>query len=236
MAILDDHEYLKTYARYLTHDTNRAAELVQDTLIRCWQIHPRCDELPKHEAILFCRRILHNFFIDSIRKKHRDKLVFQPYDMGVTTINFEDAKAIALEAKNKIESILEYVPKAIRVTKTYDAWFMRKFLEYPQKKIAGILGLTQGDIGSKIFRVDKAVKDHFVSLKKEPVLLKKQSSNFTRDKKTDKARLAKLRKLINDERIRLKTLPLNKRNVSMTELDIKVRNYKRKRYRAKKLQ
>lgn len=169
MRLLDDYEYLKTYALALSHDSNKVSELVQDTLIKCWQIHPKCDALPPKEAIAYTKKILYNFFIDSIRKKNRDKISLELYDMtkAVLPAPFEiaDAKKTAIEAAKKIEAVLKFIPTKIRRQESFDAWMLNKFFHYSFRKISKIMKLKIGNVGGKIHRVDILVKKHFNSFK-----------------------------------------------------------------------
>lgn len=187
MPLLDDYEYLKTYALALSHDSNKVSELVQDTLIKCWQMHPKCDSLPPKQAMAYTKKILHNIFIDSIRKKNRDGLTFELHDLTgaalPTPFDITDAKKVAKEAAKKIEAILKYIPTKIRKQQSYDAWLMRKWLGYTYKKIAGILGISIDSVAQSIRTVDNLIKARFFDLTKKDNFFDKEPGEIAGLKK-----------------------------------------------------
>lgn len=169
MLLLNNYEYLKVYAITLSHDTNKASELVQDTLIKCWQMHPKCDNLPQKESIAYTKKILYNIFIDSLRKKNRDRLIFELHDSTgsvlPTPFKIENAKKAAFDNNKRIEDILKFIPTKIRRKESFYAWLLNKFLNYSYSKIAKIMKLKINNVGAKIHRVNVLVKKHFNSFK-----------------------------------------------------------------------
>lgn len=195
MRLLDDYGYLKTYAFALSHDSNKVSELVQDTLIKCWLMHPKCDDLPPKEAMAYTKKILHNIFIDGIRKKDRDKISLGLHDLtgAVLPAPFEiaDAEKTAREAAKQIEAVLKFIPTKIRRQESFDAWLLNKFFHYSYRKIAKIMTLKIDNVGGKIHRVDVLVKTRFNSDKliKKLISPEQKASNKEEKKRNYRAKL-----------------------------------------------
>jgi RNA polymerase sigma factor (sigma-70 family) len=148
--ILNERRALKSFALSLTHNTDDASDLVQDTYVKAITYKEKFEESTNLKAWLFT--IMKNTFINSYRRAVKTKELMQTgadYTMmrAFKKISNEDS-----EAKFGAKEILKEINS---LEDQYKIPFTRYYNGYKYEEIAKDMKLPLGTVKSRIFMARK---------------------------------------------------------------------------------
>jgi len=148
--LINEKQSLKSFAISLTHNTDDALDLLQDTFVKAISYKDKFEDNTNFRAWLFT--IMKNTFINSYRKSVRTKQIMQTNsDIEMARAwknNYQDTTESRLAAKdiyNKIEKLEDQ----------YKIPFTRFYCGYKYEEIASEMKLPLGTIKSRIFLARK---------------------------------------------------------------------------------
>lgn len=156
--ILKEKQSLKNFAMSLTHNTDDALDLVQDTFVKAITYREKFEDSTNLKAWLFT--IMKNTFINSYRRAVKTKQIMQTNaDVAMARAwknNYCDNTESRLAAKdilNKIENLDDQ----------YKIPFTRYYNGFKYEEIAQEMQLPLGTIKSRIFIARKILMESIAS-------------------------------------------------------------------------
>jgi len=147
-------ERLLRYGRRFLFDNDHIEDIVQDVFIKTYQNIRGFDATRKFSPWIY--RIAHNAFVNALRKKHREPLIFIDFDALVTHPAYEynpekeeDKKMIGIMIDSGLENVLAIYKEAIIL-------FYIEELSY--QEIAEVLHIPIGTVGIRLRRGREALK------------------------------------------------------------------------------
>ena len=138
---------LKRYALYLTRDTSRAEDLVQDTYMKVLARSERACDIDSTRSYMMS--VMHNVFIDGVRKP----------ETHTGPVPLDDVEPVAVEASQHLKvtcretmDAMARLPRAHREVLTRHACLGQSYQE-----IASALGIPMGTVMSRIARARMAL-------------------------------------------------------------------------------
>lgn len=149
MELLNNHTHLIIFAGYFTRDPNEVQELVQDTLIKCWE---KAKDMPENEMEAYSARALRNIFIDKQRRKKRKfkKDVSELRDNLAQTESDGIKKFEKLWQNETIRKSLDFGYKNTRQPKTIDSLILFEYYGLSYLKIGELMNANVNQVGSWI--------------------------------------------------------------------------------------
>lgn len=148
--LTNEKQSLNNFAMSLTHNTDDALDLLQDTFVKAITYKDKFEDSTNFRAWLFT--IMKNTFINSYRRSVRTKQIMQTNsDVAMSRAwknNYQDFTESRLAAKdiyNKIEKLEDQ----------YKIPFTRYYSGYKYEEIATEMKLPLGTIKSRIFLARK---------------------------------------------------------------------------------
>lgn len=133
-------------------------DLVQEIIVQLWRAFEGYREEYKHSTWMY--RIALNVAISFYRKEHRRKSIANPISDGI----FQFADNDITEEK---ENELGLLQQLIAQLKDLDKALMVLYLEEKsQKEIAQIIGISETNVATKIYRIKNSLKEQFALIKK----------------------------------------------------------------------
>lgn len=157
IAVLPLRGKLLNYARKLTDDTSDAEDVVQEVMIKLWNIRQKLDQYNSIEALAV--KITHNLCMDMWRSKKPTSL---PLDQ-VQKASEGLAPDHLIEGKDEFRIINEIINSLPTLQQTIIR--MKDVEEYEADEIAEITGCSPEAIRSNLSRARKKVRDIYLSLK-----------------------------------------------------------------------
>ncbi|MEO8960958.1 MAG: RNA polymerase sigma factor [Ginsengibacter sp.] len=134
-------------------------DLVQEIIIQLWKSFDNYDNNFKYSTWMY--RISLNVAISFYRKENTRKRISNPFTEGI--INFNDNDS--LEDK---ESDLGILQQMILELKDLDKALMLLYLEEKShKEISQIMGISETNVATKIFRIKNILKQKFTHIKNQ---------------------------------------------------------------------
>ncbi len=147
-ALLTSSEYLKPFAKTLTHDTEDAKDLYQETMYRAFANKAKYNDGTNLRAWLYT--IMRNIFINNYRTKLKQKSVFITSENENSLLVANDA--IANISKKEMIFFINKLPEIFRVP------FLLYFNGYKYQEISEALNEPLGTIKSRIHFARKLLK------------------------------------------------------------------------------
>ena len=148
--ILDERRALRSFALSLTHNTDDASDLVQDTYVKAITYMEKFEDSTNLKAWLFT--IMKNTFINSYRRAIRTKEIIQ------TGTDFSMMKAFKKNSVDDSEARMgakEIIREINSLDDQYKIPFTRYYNGYKYEEIAHDMKLPLGTVKSRIFMARK---------------------------------------------------------------------------------
>lgn len=138
---------LLNYARKLTDDSSDAEDVVQEVMLKLWNIRQKLEEYNSIEALAV--RITHNLCMDMWRSKRTDQVSLDQVPVVSQTVNPERV----LEGNDEIRLMREIISSLPTLQQTIIR--MKDIEEYETEEIAQITGCSSESIRSNLSRARK---------------------------------------------------------------------------------
>lgn len=148
---------LLNYARKLTDDSSDAEDVVQEVMLKLWNIRQKLEEYNSIEALAV--RITHNLCMDIWRSKRTDQVSLDQVPVVSQTVNPERV----LEGNDEIRLMREIISSLPTLQQTIIR--MKDIEEYETEEIAQITGCSSESIRSNLSRARKKVRDIYLKIK-----------------------------------------------------------------------
>ena len=148
---------LLNYARKLTDDSSDAEDVVQEVMLKLWNIRQKLEEYNSIEALAV--RITHNLCMDMWRSKRTDQVSLDQVPVVSQTVNPERI----LEGNDEIRLMREIISSLPTLQQTIIR--MKDIEEYETEEIAQITGCSSESIRSNLSRARKKVRDIYLKIK-----------------------------------------------------------------------
>ncbi|MCD8556916.1 MAG: sigma-70 family RNA polymerase sigma factor [Bacteroides graminisolvens] len=148
---------LLNYARKLTDDSSDAEDVVQEVMLKLWNIRQKLEEYNSIEALAV--RITHNLCMDMWRSKRTDQVSLDQVPVVSQTVNPERV----LEGDDEIRLMREIISSLPTLQQTIIR--MKDIEEYETEEIAQITGCSSESIRSNLSRARKKVRDIYLKIK-----------------------------------------------------------------------
>ena len=148
---------LLNYARKLTDDSSDAEDVVQEVMLKLWNIRQKLEEYNSIEALAV--RITHNLCMDMWRSKRTDQISLDQVPVVSQTVNPERV----LEGNDEIRLMREILSSLPTLQQTIIR--MKDIEEYETEEIAQITGCSSESIRSNLSRARKKVRDIYLKIK-----------------------------------------------------------------------
>ena len=148
---------LLNYARKLTDDSSDAEDVVQEVMLKLWNIRQKLEEYNSIEALAV--RITHNLCMDMWRSKRTDQVSLDQVPVVSQTVNPERV----LEGNDEIRLMREIISSLPTFQQTIIR--MKDIEEYETEEIAQITGCSSESIRSNLSRARKKVRDIYLKIK-----------------------------------------------------------------------
>ena len=148
---------LLNYARKLTDDSSDAEDVVQEVMLKLWNIRQKLEEYNSIEALAV--RITHNLCMDMWRSKRTDQVSLDQVPVVSQTVNPERV----LEGNDEICLMREIISSLPTLQQTIIR--MKDIEEYETEEIAQITGCSSESIRSNLSRARKKVRDIYLKIK-----------------------------------------------------------------------
>mgnify|MGYP003505101506 FL=1 len=148
---------LLNYARKLTDDSSEAEDVVQEVMLKLWNIRQKLEEYNSIEALAV--RITHNLCMDMWRSKRTDQVSLDQVPVVSQTVNPERI----LEGNDEIRLMREIISSLPTLQQTIIR--MKDIEEYETEEIAQITGCSSESIRSNLSRARKKVRDIYLKIK-----------------------------------------------------------------------
>lgn len=148
---------LLNYARKLTDDSSDAEDVVQEVMLKLWNIRQKLEEYNSIEALAV--RITHNLCMDMWRNKRTDQVSLDQVPVVSQTVNPERV----LEGNDEIRLMREIISSLPTLQQTIIR--MKDIEEYETEEIAQITGCSSESIRSNLSRARKKVRDIYLKIK-----------------------------------------------------------------------
>ena len=147
---------LLNYARKLTDDSSDAEDVVQEVMLKLWNIRQKLEEYNSIEALAV--RITHNLCMDMWRSKRTDQVSLDQVPVVSQTVNPERV----LEGNDEIRLMREIISSLPTLQQTIIR--MKDIEEYETEEIAQITGCSSESIRSNLSRARKRVRETYVRM------------------------------------------------------------------------
>ena len=148
---------LLNYARKLTDDSSDAEDVVQEVMLKLWNIRQKLEEYNSIEALAV--RITHNLCMDMWRSKRTDQVSLDQVPVVSQTVNPERV----LEGNDEIRLMREIISSLPTLQQTIIR--MKDIEEYETEEIAQITGCSSECSRSNLSRDRKKVRDIYLKIK-----------------------------------------------------------------------
>lgn len=148
--ILGERQSLKNFALSLTHNTDDALDLVQDTFVKAITYRDKFEESTNLKAWLFT--IMKNTFINSYRRAVKTNQIMQSNADIAMARAFKDNYNDLTESRIAVKEILK---KIEGLDDQYKIPFTKHYNGYKYEEIAKEMQLPLGTIKSRIFLARK---------------------------------------------------------------------------------
>ena len=148
---------LLNYARKLTDDSSDAEDVVQEVMLKLWNIRQKLEEYNSIEALAV--RITHNLCMDMWRSKRTDQVSLDQVPVVSQTVNPERV----LEGNDEIRLMREIISSLPTLQQTIIR--MKDIEEYETEEIAQITGCSSESIRSNLSKTRKKVRDIYLKIK-----------------------------------------------------------------------
>lgn len=152
---LDD---LYRLALRLTCNEHDAEDLVQDLAIR---LYPRLDELEKVECLRpWLARVLHNLYIDAIRKRQRRPQGYVDNDSDMHLAGLQD-RSYGPEGRFELDDLQRQLAASISSLSEEHRYvvIMHDMEGYTLNELTEIFGVPLGTLKSRLHRARKLLRD-----------------------------------------------------------------------------
>ncbi len=155
LAIVESHKGIiyKVANSYCKDEENRK-DLIQEIIVQLWLSFSKYNE--KYKLSTWMYRIALNVSISFFRKENRRNEINQPLPDGILHLREDEQEPDDLTHLHQFIKQLKEIDRAIIIL----------YLEgNPQQEMAEILGLTESNISTKVFRIKEQLKQKFSTLK-----------------------------------------------------------------------
>ncbi len=146
-------EELKAYARRLTRDDDRAEDLVQESMLKLWDMHLSLGAEDNIKALA----------ITIIRNKYNDQWRHQRLENGKALASEQEGdNGLAPEIKDEVELIkyiVEHLPTLQR-----EIFRMKEIDGYESQEIIQITGCSAESLRQNLSRARRKIREEFIRL------------------------------------------------------------------------
>lgn len=135
-------------AMRITMNAQEAEDIVQDVIMKLWDMREKLDEVDNLEA--FTLRVTRNLALDRQRMRANNT---ETLDAAAYNVHTEEDAADRREQVESIRNIMQMLPEKQR-----SAMQLRDFEGYSYKEISQILGITEDQVKVNIFRARQFVR------------------------------------------------------------------------------
>lgn len=150
IRILSEKQALKNFALSLTHNTDDALDLMQDTYVKAITYREKFEDSTNLKAWLFT--IMKNTFINSYRRAVKTRQILQSNADQAMARAFKNNHQDITESRLAAKDILNKIEK---LDDDYKIPFTRYYTGYRYEEIAKEMQLPLGTIKSRIFLARK---------------------------------------------------------------------------------
>jgi RNA polymerase sigma-70 factor (ECF subfamily) len=144
MNILNDNKFLYNYAKILCFNNNLLPEeLVQDTLIKVWA----SGKLDEKEGYYYM--VLKSVFLDHCRKNKKVKTKSLVFDV------IDDRGS---DSGELLDRVLNFIYNCRNSDKCKEAFLLNRYFGLKYKDIAKKMGVNELRVASRVFNVQKKMK------------------------------------------------------------------------------
>ena len=155
--LLKNTDFLKPFALTLTRDSEKAKDLIQDTIFRALTNKEKYNVGTNIKAWLYT--IMRNIFINGYRKAARQNTIFDNTENDFlisTDRNVAANTAVSQISYKEIQKLIDGLPEIFKNP------FMLYYDGYKYQEISDILGEPLGTIKSRIHFARKLLKENIV--------------------------------------------------------------------------
>ncbi len=135
-------------AMRITMNAQEAEDIVQDVIMKLWDMREKLDEVDNLEA--FTLRVTRNLALDRQRMRANNT---ETLDAVAYNVHNEEDASDRREQVESIRNIMQMLPEKQR-----SAMQLRDFEGYSYKEISQILGITEDQVKVSIFRARQFVR------------------------------------------------------------------------------
>ena len=134
-------------------------DLTQEIVLQLWRAFPNYD--PRYARSTWLYRIALNVSISFYRKQKKGKRIMLPGDSAILDL-IDDRKDLKDPPADKIRQLHQFIAQLNSLDKALMILYLE---EHSHKEIAHILGISKTNVGTKISRIKKKLRQHFQTLK-----------------------------------------------------------------------
>jgi RNA polymerase sigma factor (sigma-70 family) len=145
--------FLHNFATRLTSDSDRAKDLVQDTILRAFRYKHKFQDNTNFKG--WIATIMRNTFINNYRKEKRNRTVSEPVETFAYALQSNVIAPNAGESNLRVQEIHDMLD---RVGDLYSIPFLLHYQGYEYQEISTHLNIPIGTTKSRIFTARKKMK------------------------------------------------------------------------------
>ena len=153
----------------ITLNKEEAEDIVQDTLIKVWNKRYEWDTIDSIEA--YSLRICRNLSLDRMKKRDNQNGSLEEEQPNQELLSTPQDRLIAQDRLRVVKEIVNSLPEKQRVCMQ-----LRDFEGKQYKEIAIVLGITEEQVKTNIFRARQTVKQQFQKI--EQLWIISTSNNY----------------------------------------------------------
>ena len=146
--------FLFNFALRLTHNQDKAKDLVQDTSLRAFRYREKFQMGTNFKG--WIATIMRNTFINNYRKEKRQRTVSEPVEDLAYGLESKTIPSYAAEINLRVQEIHRKINK---IGDLYAVPFLMHYRGYEYQEIAEHLSLPMGTVKSRIFTARKKLKE-----------------------------------------------------------------------------
>lgn len=162
-VFLPYHQKLYRIACRIVQDVANAEDIVQDTFVKLWNKRDNMDDVENTEA--FAIIILRNTCLDYLRKNKNECNI--DYDLQIPEAVSLSKQLEIKEESERVKKLIDKLPDPQR-----QIIMMKHWDGYSDEEIELATGLSAGNIRVILSRARKTVREQFLKMEKQWILMK----------------------------------------------------------------
>jgi RNA polymerase sigma-19 factor, ECF subfamily len=158
------HDPLFRYAEYIVHDREAAADLIQETFAKVWQVREGLDPERSLKALLF--QMIRNLSLNHERRKKRHRTEALDAATGITSeAHHIDEVLDADSLRKKVDSWIDAMPERRR-----EAFLLSRREGLSHEEISQLMGLAPKTVNNHIVLALQHIRKKLEAHRAEPVV------------------------------------------------------------------